>query len=73
MNVLIIAWKFCRPVYNVSAYEFSLRAFVVYLAIGYYGLEEGGSHQLLVFVNYVNLLDENVNIIKKNTGTLIRR
>jgi hypothetical protein len=35
------------------------------------GLKLNGTHQLLVYVNDVNLLGDNVNIIKKNTGALI--
>jgi hypothetical protein len=44
---------------------------LVYLAIGYYGLEKNGSHQLLVYVNDVNLLGGNMNTTKKSTGTLL--
>jgi hypothetical protein len=35
------------------------------------GLELNGTHQLLVYADDVNLLDDSVDTIKKNTQTLI--
>jgi hypothetical protein len=35
------------------------------------GLKFDGTHQLLVYANDVNLLDENKNVIKKNTDALL--
>jgi hypothetical protein len=35
------------------------------------GLKLNGTHQLLVYADDVNLLEDNIDSIKKNTGTLI--
>jgi hypothetical protein len=35
------------------------------------GLKLNGTHQLLAYADYVNLLGDNIHIIKKNTETLI--
>jgi hypothetical protein len=35
------------------------------------GLKLNGTHQLLVYADYVNLLEDNIDTIKRNTQTLI--
>jgi hypothetical protein len=35
------------------------------------GLESNGTHQLLIYADDVNLLDENVNIVKKSTQAVL--
>jgi hypothetical protein len=36
------------------------------------GLELNGTHQLLVCADDANLLDDSVNTVKENTGTLLK-
>jgi coproporphyrinogen III oxidase-like Fe-S oxidoreductase len=35
------------------------------------GLKLNGTHQLLAYADYLNLLEDNIDTIKKNTETLI--
>jgi hypothetical protein len=35
------------------------------------GLKFNGTHQLLIYAGDLNLLDDNINTAKKNTGTVI--
>jgi hypothetical protein len=35
------------------------------------GLKVSGTHQILVYVHYVNLLGDNMETIKRNTETLV--
>jgi hypothetical protein len=37
------------------------------------GLELSGTHQFLVYADDLNLLNENVNTVKKNTETIIHQ
>jgi hypothetical protein len=55
------------PILFNFAFEYAIRE----VQKNQVGLESNGTHQLLVYADDINLLGDNVDVIKNNTGTLI--
>jgi hypothetical protein len=49
----------------------SLTSFLKWVSVSLVELKLNGTHQLLVYADDVNLLDDNIDTIKSNTQTLI--
>jgi hypothetical protein len=52
-------------------FNFSLECAIRKVQANQVGLKLNGTHQLLVYADNVNLLEDNIDTIKKNTKTLI--
>jgi hypothetical protein len=55
----------------ITAVKIQVAVFWVVMQFVEVGLEFNGAHQLLVYVDDVNLLDDSVKTIKENTETLL--
>jgi hypothetical protein len=49
------------------AFEYAIRS----VQVNQYGLKLNGTHQLLVYADYVNILGESVHTIERNTVPLV--
>ena len=52
-------------------FNFALRYAIKWVQVNQDGLKLNGTHQLLVYADYVNILGESIHIIKKNTYALV--
>jgi len=52
-------------------FNFAVERAIKRVQINQDGLKLGGTHQLLFYVDDVNILGGNIHAIKKNTGTLL--
>jgi hypothetical protein len=52
-------------------FNFALQYAIRSVQVNQYGLKLNDAHQLLMYVDYVNVLDESVRTIEKNTESLV--
>jgi hypothetical protein len=52
-------------------FNFALQYAIRRVPVNQYGLKLNGTHQLLVYVDYVNIMGESIHAIKKNTNALV--
>jgi hypothetical protein len=64
-------WPRTRRCFNANAFQLCFRICHSESPGKPVGLKLNGAHQLLVYADDVNLLDDNINIIKRNTRTFI--
>jgi hypothetical protein len=64
-------WSKRRRCFTAIAFQFSLEYVIRKVQESQVGLKLNGTHQLLVYGDDVNLLGDNIDIIKKNTNPII--
>jgi len=52
-------------------FNFALKYAIKKVQVNNYGLKLEGTHQLMVYVDYVNILDESVHIIETNPEAVV--